>query len=71
MDEGRITPVLAGITWRKSTFSAYNGNCVEVADLGTGRVAVRDSKAGGAGGILRFDRVAWAAFLSGVKDGRH
>lgn len=53
--------------WRKSSFSAYNGNCVEIADLGAGAVGVRDSKAGVNGPVLRFSRAEWAAFLVGVQ----
>ncbi len=56
--------------WRKSTYSAYNGNCVEVADLGAGRFGVRDSKAGAGSPVLQFSRQDWAAFLVSVKDGR-
>ncbi|MDQ6740289.1 MAG: DUF397 domain-containing protein [Actinomycetota bacterium] len=54
--------------WRKSSFSAYNGNCVEIADLGVGAVGVRDSKAGLHGPALRFSRADWAAFLADLKD---
>jgi hypothetical protein len=54
--------------WRKSSFSAYNGNCVEVADLGVGAVGVRDSKAGLHGPVLQFSRADWIAFLVDVKD---
>lgn len=35
----------ANARWRKSRRSGAQGNCVEVAFLGTGRVGVRDSKA--------------------------
>jgi Domain of unknown function (DUF397) len=55
--------------WRKSTYSAYNGNCVEVADLGAGRIGVRDSKAGAGSPVLQFSRADWAGFLASVKDG--
>lgn len=54
--------------WRKSSFSAYNGNCVEVADLGAGAVGVRDSKAPLHGSVLQFSRADWVAFLADVKD---
>ena len=35
---------LTGAVWRKSTHSGPDGNCVEVAFLGDGNVAVRDTK---------------------------
>jgi hypothetical protein len=58
----------AGISWRKSSFSGYNGNCVEVADLGRGRMGVRDSKAGVSGPVLQFTRRDWARFLHALKE---
>jgi hypothetical protein len=64
------TPVPAGVLWRKSSYSGGggNGNCVEVAFLPDGDVAVRDTK----------DRTIpphsypgaeWAAFVAGVRAG--
>ena len=58
------------VQWRKSTYSAYNGNCVEVADLGAGTIGVRDSKAGAGSPVLQFSRADWAAFLVSVRDAR-
>jgi Domain of unknown function (DUF397) len=58
------------VQWRKSSYSGYNGNCVEVADLGAGRIGVRDSKAGAGSAVLQFSQPDWAAFLTSVKDGR-
>lgn len=56
-----------GLRWRKSTRSATNGACVEIAEL-TGAVAVRDSKDPD-GPRLRFDLAAWRAFVAGVQAG--
>lgn len=53
--------------WHKSSYSAYNGNCVEVARLKTGEIGVRDSKEGAHGTVLRFDRAAWLGFLASLK----
>jgi hypothetical protein len=60
---------LSNVTWRKSKRSFVEGSeCVEVADLGGGVVALRDSK-DPAGPDLRFTASEWAAFLDGVCHG--
>jgi hypothetical protein len=62
------TDELTRAVWVKSSRSANNGNCVEVAFLGEGRVALRDSK-DPEGPALRFTRGEWSAFVDGVSDG--
>jgi Domain of unknown function (DUF397) len=61
----------ADVPWRKSSWSANNGACVEAAGLGGGRLAVRDSKNCGIDApILNFTSLQWRVFLRKVKDGR-
>ena len=53
----------------KSSFSGDQGGaCVEVADLGHGGRALRDSK-NPAGGMLSVSSGAFAAFVKGARDG--
>jgi hypothetical protein len=58
----------AASSWRKSSHSFLNGNCVEVADLSVEPVAVRDTEDPG-GGLLRFTTKEWDAFVGGVQGG--
>jgi hypothetical protein len=59
---------VAGVNWRKSSWTHATGNCVEVAGLGDGAVGVRDSK-DPRGSVLRFTPEEWKAFLDGVGHG--
>ncbi|WP_369215529.1 DUF397 domain-containing protein [Streptomyces flavofungini] len=52
--------------WRKSSYSLLI--CVEVAEIGGGAMALRDSKNPGLGD-LRFTPEEWAAFRDGVRAG--
>ncbi|WP_261566816.1 DUF397 domain-containing protein [Frankia gtarii] len=58
---------LSGAEWRKSSHSATQTNCVEIARV-AGVVAVRDSKDPD-GPVLVFTPSEWAAFLAGARDG--
>jgi hypothetical protein len=56
-------------TWRKSSWSLANGNCIEVGRLAGKLVAVRDSK-NPRGIVLRFQQAEWDAFVDGVRMGK-
>jgi Domain of unknown function (DUF397) len=66
---GARLPEIVDASWRKSSLSTYNGNCVEVGNLRDGRIAVRDTKARGMGPVLVFGRSDWEAFLADAKHG--
>jgi len=66
----RLAPYSAGgPAWYKSSYSGYNGDCVEVAVLSPGQVGVRDSKAHGSGPVLRLSSAQWTAFLEVARAG--
>jgi Domain of unknown function (DUF397) len=66
---GVRTDDVAQAAWRKSSMSAYNGSCFEVARLLEDRVGVRDTKDKGSGPVLIFNQSEWNAFLAGAKAG--
>jgi hypothetical protein len=63
---GMPAALLESAAWRKSSFSGAIGNCVEVADLPAGRVAVRDSQDPG-GPALVYARTGLTALVACVK----
>jgi hypothetical protein len=56
------------VTWRESKWSNPSENCVEVAALPDGDVAVRNSRHP-SGCALIYTRAEVRAFVAGVKDG--
>ena len=62
-----VTP--RNISWKKSSYSAANGNCVEVARLDAGSVVVRDSK-NAALPALGFTAASWRTFVGDMKSNR-
>lgn len=60
---------LEGARWFTSSRSGTTGQCVEVAFVVPGQVAVRDSK-DPAGAVLLFTDTEWAAFVSAARADR-
>ena len=56
------------LVWRKATASNPSGNCVELAELDNGAIAMRNSRHP-AGPILVYTRAEIAAFLDGAVKG--
>jgi len=66
-DSGVFQSDLSDATWHKSSLSGSDHNCVEVAFLSGGAVAVRNSNHPDAGTVV-FTTTEWAAFIGGVKN---
>lgn len=60
--------ILSRVTWRKSSYTANNGNCVEIGEGLADIMPVRDSK-NPDGPALIFPMGSWADFVAGVKAG--
>ncbi|NJQ08211.1 DUF397 domain-containing protein [Streptomyces lonarensis] len=56
------------LAWWRSSYTASNGNCVEVARV-PAAVAVRDSKRPG-DAVAFVSRSAWVGFVAAVAEGR-
>ena len=59
---------LPDVSWRKSRRSNPSGNCVELAALPDGQVALRNSRFP-EGPVLVYTRAEITALLGGVRDG--
>lgn len=67
-DRERAATLATRLVWRKSTASNPSGNCVELAELPDGDIAVRNSRHP-TGPSLVYTRAEIAAFVSGARSG--
>ncbi|MFC4035134.1 DUF397 domain-containing protein [Streptomyces polygonati] len=67
-DNGVAADSIMGVEWVKSGASAPQGDCVEVAQLANGDVALRNSRHTG-GPALVYTRSEFRAFVAGARDG--
>jgi hypothetical protein len=67
-DKGVPLEEVTPLSWRKSTQSIGNGQCVEAARLTDGRLAMRDSM-DTSGPLILFTRTEWHTLLRGIKEG--
>jgi hypothetical protein len=63
----KVNSKVDDLAWRKSSFSGMNG-CIEVAPMGAGKLAWRDSKNPGEGFFV-YDAHEWRSFLKGIRAG--
>jgi hypothetical protein len=68
VDNGVPAGRLGDVAWRKSRFSNPNGECVELAGLPGGEIAMRNSR-DPAGPALVYTQAEITAFLLGAKGG--
>jgi hypothetical protein len=68
-DGGIHASELLRATWRKSTYSTYNGACVGFAVLRDDLVAIRDTKDVDPSRAIVLSKAAWNAFLADLKSG--
>ncbi|MGH3390392.1 MAG: DUF397 domain-containing protein [Actinomadura sp.] len=67
-DNGMAASLLWRCDWQKSVRSNPSGNCVEMAELPTGEIAMRNSRHPD-GPALVYTREEIEAFINGAKDG--
>lgn len=65
---GMAAADLDGVVWQKSQYSNSKGNCVELAALPSGEVAMRNSRFPDSPALI-YTRAEIEALLLGVKDG--
>ena len=65
---GMLAAELGEVRWQKSGRSNPNGECVELAALPTGEIAMRNSRFP-VGPVLLYTQAEITAFLAGAKDG--
>jgi hypothetical protein len=68
IENGVAATAISGATWVKSRYSGAQGNCVELARLDGGAVAMRNSRHPD-GPALVFTPAEIAAMFLGVRDG--
>jgi hypothetical protein len=68
VEESPAAEVSHDVVWRKSSWSTFNGDCVEVADLDGGLIGVRDSKDRTGRSVLIISSGAWQALLDNIKN---
>jgi hypothetical protein len=61
-------PAMSELAWQKSARSNPSGNCVELAGLPDGGIAMRNSRYPD-GPVLVYTRDEIAAFVGGARDG--
>ena len=64
---GMLAAELGEVRWQKSWHSNPNGECVELAALPTGEIAMRNSRYP-TGPVLLYTQAEINAFLAGAKD---
>ncbi|MEO3977972.1 DUF397 domain-containing protein [Streptomyces sp. CAU 1734] len=65
---GMGADTVGSVTWTKSSHSNATGNCVELAELPDGSVAIRNSR-DPLGPALVYTRDEIAAFVAGARSG--